>query len=219
LSGCGGLNASAGDATSRSPPVPVSVVDRPDGARYAALKMTTELSTGAVTRPRGGWRGRLARLGMATQVLIVGAIGIAGVPFFGLMIAGAVNEQLLASTGTRAQAVVIDHGEQQVTVAFDLPAGQRVQAPVGLWEDERPGAYPVESTVGVVYDPDHPRTVDLEARLRGIGSLIDRVVSAGMGLLFLLFSIGLIVLGGREAASTLTAWRSRARTRAGAPSR
>jgi len=39
--------------------------------------MTTDPSTDAVTPPRGGWRGWVARVGMAVQVLIVGAVAIA----------------------------------------------------------------------------------------------------------------------------------------------
>jgi hypothetical protein len=171
--------------------------------------MTTDPSTDAVTPPRGGWRGRLARLGMAVQVLIVGALTIAGIPMFALMVADAVDEQLLASTGAQTQAMVIDHGNQELTVAFQPPGSQRVRAVIGLLEDERGAAYPVEDMVGVVYDPDDPRTVDLDGHLLGIGNLVDRVVTAVMGLAFLLFSLMLVGTGGREAARTLTARRRR----------
>jgi hypothetical protein len=175
--------------------------------------MTTDPSTDAVTPPRGGWRGWLARLGMAVQVLVVGAVSIAGIPMFALMVAAAVDEQVLTSTGARTQAMVIDHGNQEVTVAFQPPGSQRVRAVIGLSEDERPAAYPVEGLVGVVYDPHHPRTVDLEGRLLGIGNLVDRVVTAVMGLLFLLFSLMVVGMGGQEAIRMLTARR---RTAAGA---
>jgi hypothetical protein len=179
--------------------------------------MTTDPSTDTVTPPRGGWRGWLARLGMAVQVLIVGAVSIAGIPMFALMVAAAVDEQLLTSTGARTQAMVIDHGNQEVTVAFQPPGSQRVRAVIGLWEDERPAAYPVEGMVGVVYDPHHPRTVDLEGHLLGIGKLVDRVVTAVMGLLFLLFSLMVVGMGGREAARMLTARRQRGRASGRSP--
>jgi hypothetical protein len=192
-------------------------VDRGGSARYAAVRMTTDPSTDAVTPPRGGWRGWVARVGMAVQVLIVGAVAIAGVPMFALMVAGAVNDQLLASTGARTQAMVVDHGDQEVTVAFQPPGSRGVRAVVGLREDERPAAYPVEGVVGVVYDPRHPRTVDLEGHLLGIGNLGDGVVTAVMGLLCLLFSLGLVGLGCREAARTLTARRRRGRASGRSP--
>jgi hypothetical protein len=102
---------------------------------------------------RGGWRGWLVRLMMAVQVLIVGAVVVAGVPMFGLMIAGAVNEQLLTSTGARTQTMVVD------------------------------------------------------VHLLGVGALIDRVVTAMMGLLFLAFGLLMIGLGTQEAGTRLTAWR------------
>jgi hypothetical protein len=185
----------------------VTVVDRAGGARYAAVRMTTDPSTDAVTPPRGGWRGWLARLGFAVQVLIIGAVAIGGIPMFALMVAGAVDEQLLTSTGVRTQAMVIDHGDQEVAVAFQPPGSQRVRAVIGLWEGERPAAYPVEGMVGVVYDPHHPRTVDLDGHLLGIGNLVDRAVTAVMGLLLLLFCLMLVGMGGREAARMLTARR------------
>jgi hypothetical protein len=150
-------------------------------------------------------------------VLIVGAVSIAGIPMFALMVAAAVDEQLLTSTGARTQAMVIDHGNQEVTVAFQPPGSQRVRAVIGLWEDERPAAYPVEGMVGVVYDPHHPRTVDLEGHLLGIGKLVDRVVTAVMGLLFLLFSLMVVGMGGREAARMVTARRQRGRASGRSP--
>jgi hypothetical protein len=110
--------------------------------------MTTDPSTDAVTPPRGGWRGWLARLGFAVQVLIIGAVAIGGIPMFALMVAGAVDEQLLTSTGVRTQAMVIDHGDQEVAVTFQPPGSQRVRAVIGLWEGERPAAYPVEAWSG-----------------------------------------------------------------------
>jgi amino acid transporter len=171
--------------------------------------MTTDASTEAARPTRGGLVGWLARLGTAAQVLIVAALTVAAVPMFVLMIAGAVEEQLLTSHGARTQAMVVDHGTHELTVAFQPPAGRRVRAVVGLLEGERLDSFPVESTVGVVYDPGHPGTVDLDVHVLGIGNLIDRAVTVVMGLGLLAFCLFLIGLGLKEARSALTAWAGR----------
>jgi hypothetical protein len=81
---------------------------------------------------------------------------------------------------------------------------------IGLLEDERLDSFPVERMVGVVYDPDHPGTVDLDLHVLGIGALVDRAVTVVMGLGFLAFSLFLIGLGIQEARAALTARRRRA---------
>ena len=172
--------------------------------------MTSDASTEAARPTRGGLVGWLARLGMAAQVLVVAALAVGGVPMFGRMIAGAVEEQLLASDGARTQAMVVDHGPHELTVAFQPPEGQRVRAVIGLLEDERLDSFPVERMVGVVYDPDHPGTADLDLHVLGIGALVDRAVTVVTGLGFLAFSLFLIGLGIQEARAALTARRRRA---------
>ena len=156
--------------------------------------------------PRARWRTWLVRLLRDVRLLIVVVCGIGGLLIGGLIIAGAVNDQVLSATGSRTQAMVVDYRGHDLVVAFPTSAGQPVRATIGLEDHEQLSAFPLESVVGVIYDPDHPSTADLGEHVLGIGASLDRV---GMGLLMLTFCVGLIWWGALQAARQWSRGRGR----------